>query len=211
MIHSRTVPKATVFRLSLYLRQLELLLDQGRETVSSRELGLALSLTDVQVRKDLTYFGQFGTRGVGYKVGGLIQQLKHILGTDRRWNVVVLGAGNLGRALSAYKGFASQGFNIVALFDKDPAKVGQRAGAFTVQSMEDLAETVEKYDARIALICVPAHAAQDVTDHAVRSGIKGLQNFAPVTLSVSAATAQVSEDLAVRLEQLAFQMQNLTG
>jgi redox-sensing transcriptional repressor len=208
MTRQRTVPKATVFRLSLYLRHLERLRREGRETVSSHDLGRALGLTDAQVRKDLTYFGQFGCRGVGYTVADLIKQLKRILGTDREWNVVVLGAGNLGRALSAYKGFKKQGFNIVALFDSDPGKIGDRLGEFTIQSMQELPAAVASHDARIGLICVPAEAAQSVADQAVRAGVRGLLNFAPVSLDVPEPAVQVSEDLAVRLAQLCFEMRS---
>jgi len=205
----RPVPKAAIFRLSLYLRELERLRAETRETVSSRELGRALNLTDAQVRKDLTYFGQFGHRGVGYRVSELIPQLRHILGTDRKWNVVVLGAGNLGRALSAYRGFRNQGFNIVGLFDNDPAKIGQDVGDLTVESMDALSTTVQARDVQIAIICVPAEAAQTVTDLALRSGIPGIFNFAPVTLEVPGSTVEVSEDLAIRLEQLTFDLSKL--
>ncbi len=211
MSRSKTVPKAAVFRLSLYLRQLELLHRQGCRTVSSRELAHALNLTSAQVRKDLTYFGQFGYRGVGYKVNELISELRQILGTDRDWNVVVLGAGNLGRALSAYKGFKKQGFNIVGLFDNDADKIGRLVGSFTIRSMNELPGAVAKRDVQIALICVPTDAAQDVVDLAVRAGIPGVFNFAPVTVQVPGSTVQASEDLAIRLEQLSFELRKLQG
>ena len=210
MARPKTVPKATVFRLSLYLRQLDLMRRDGRETIASRELGHALGLTDAQVRKDLACFGQFGTRGVGYRVEALIRHLKEILGTDRERNVVVLGAGNLGRALSAYRGFRSQGFKIVALFDNNPEKIGSAVGDFFIQPMEQLPETVSRCDARIALVCVPAAAAQSVADQAVRAGIRGLLNFAPISLEIPQTAVEVSEDVAVRLEQLSFQMRSLS-
>src|SRR5205085_10127033 len=126
--HSRpadSIPNPAVRRLSLYLRQLESLQRTGRTTVSSKQLGESLGLTDAQVRKDLAYFGQFGHPGIGYRVDDLIGQVKRILGTDRVWSVVLVGAGNLGRALSAYKGFMSKGFQLVAVFDNDPSKVGK--------------------------------------------------------------------------------------
>ena len=209
MLRSGTVPKVAVFRLSLYLRQLELLRRRGCQTVSSRELAHALNLTAAQVRKDLTYFGQFGYRGVGYKVNELIPELRKILGTDRDWNIVVLGAGNLGRALSAYKGFKKQGFNIVGLFDSDSDKIGSPVGGFTIRPMSELSEAVAEQNVQIALICVPADAAQDVVDLAVRAGIRGVFNFAPVTLEVPGSTVQASEDLAIRLEQLSFELRKL--
>ena len=211
MPSGRVVPKATVFRLSLYLRQLDVLSRRGRETVSSRELGQALSLTDAQVRKDLAHFGQFGYRGVGYKVNELAEQLRRILGTDHKWNVVVLGAGNLGQALSAYKGFKNQGFDIVGVFDSDVTKVGHEAGGLIIQSMETLPEAVSRLDVKIALLCVPADAAQKVADEARRAGVRGLFNFAPVTLDLPEGVVLVSEDLAIRLEQLSFELTQLHG
>ena len=209
MSSGRAVPKAAVFRLSLYLRQLEVLSRSGRETVSSRELGHALNLTAAQVRKDLAYFGQFGYRGVGYKVDELGEQLRRILGTDHKWNVVVLGAGNLGRALSGYRGFRKQGFNIVGVFDSDVAKVGRRAGDLVIQSMATLPEVVRRLDVKIALVCVPSESAQRVAEQATRAGVRGVFNFAPVTLDLPEGVALVSEDLAIRLEQLSVELTKL--
>src|SRR5476651_364156 len=120
------IPNPAVRRLSLYLRQLESFKRKERRTISSKQLGESLNLTDAQVRKDLAYFGQFGHPGIGYRVDDLIGQVKHILGTDKTWNVLLIGAGNLGRALLAYKGFTAKGFNLVAIFDSDPNKIGKK-------------------------------------------------------------------------------------
>src|SRR5580692_12084065 len=125
------IPHPAVHRLSLYLRQLESFKRKERRTISSKQLGESLNLTDAQVRKDLAYFGQFGHPGIGYRVDELINQVRHILGTDKVWNVVLVGAGNLGRALMAYNGFDAKGFRLVAVFDSDPAKIGKRQGPFT--------------------------------------------------------------------------------
>src|SRR3982751_787889 len=127
------IPNPAVRRLSLYLRQLESSKRVDRRTVSSKQLGESLGLTDAQVRKDLAYFGQFGHPGIGYRVDDLIGQVKHILGTDKIWNVLLIGAGNLGRALLSYQGFDSKGFRIAAVFDADPKKIGKPYGNFTVQ------------------------------------------------------------------------------
>src|SRR5437868_7510599 len=135
-------PNPAVRRLSLYLRQLESFKRKDRRTISSRQLGESLGLTDAQVRKDLAYFGQFGHPGIGYRVDDLIAQVKRILGTDKVWDVILVGAGNLGRALMAYRGFDTKGFKIVAVFDADPAKVGKKHGPFTIQPLADLAATV---------------------------------------------------------------------
>src|SRR5512133_3857617 len=123
-----SVPNPAVRRLSLYLRQLEAFKRKDRRTISSKQLGESLGYTDAQVRKDFAYFGQFGHPGIGYRVDDLIAQVKRILGTDKTWNVLLVGAGNLGRALSAYRGFEAKGFRLVAVFDKDPTKVGRRLG-----------------------------------------------------------------------------------
>src|SRR3954451_8675613 len=134
-----SIPNPAVRRLSLYLRQLEAFERKGRRTVSSRQLGESLHLTDAQVRKDLAYFGQFGRPGIGYRVDELIAQVKRILGTDKTWNVLLVGAGNLGRALLAYKGFDQKGFRLASVFDADPAKIGKKHVPFVIQPLADLA------------------------------------------------------------------------
>ena len=193
-------------RLSLYLRQLESFKKKDRRTISSKQLGESLNLTDAQVRKDFAYFGQFGHPGIGYRVDDLIAQVKRILGTDRTWNVLLVGAGNLGRALLAYRGFEQKGFRVAAVFDADPNKVGKKHGSFVVQPMEDLADTVQKQSIKLALIAVPAEVAQDVADQLVSAGVRGLLNFAPVSITVPADVALNAVDLAVQLEQLSFQV-----
>src|SRR4051812_39442452 len=161
------IPNPAVRRLSLYLRQLETFKRKDRRTISSKQLGESLGLTDAQVRKDLAYFGQFGHPGIGYRVDELIAQVKRILGTDRVWNVMLVGAGNLGRALSAYKGFQSKGFQFIAVFDSDPTKIGKRLGPFTVQPLTEMPAAVEKHNIRLAILAVPADAAQEVADQVV--------------------------------------------
>src|SRR6476620_5722182 len=131
------IPTPAVYRLSFYLRQLESFQRADKHTISSKQLGDALGYTDAQVRKDLAYFGQFGHPGIGYRVEDLIGQVKRILGTDKVWNVILVGAGNLGRALCAYRGFSSKGFQLVAVFDNDPTKIGKKVGPFTVQPLTE--------------------------------------------------------------------------
>jgi redox-sensing transcriptional repressor len=215
------IPNPAVRRLSLYLRQLESFNRKDRRTVSSKELGESLNLTDAQVRKDLAYFGQFGHPGVGYRVEDLIGQVRRILGTDKTWSVLLVGAGNLGRALIAYNGFDAKGFRLVAVFDSDPAKTGQRLGpfpgrpdavdsgdkrVFVIQPMSELKSTVEKQAIRLAILAVPADSAQEVADQCVEAGIRGLLNFAPVSLRLPSHIAMNAVDLAVQLEQLSFQV-----
>lgn len=201
-----SIPNPAVRRLSLYLRQLEDFRRKDRRTISSKQLGESLGLTDAQVRKDLAYFGQFGHPGIGYRVDGLIQQLKRILGTDKTWNVLLVGAGNIGKALSSYKGFNSKGFKLVAVFDNDPSKVGKKLGAFTIQPFNELERTVQANSIRLAILAVPADAAQDVADKVVDAGVRGVLNFAPCSLAVPQDVALNSVDVAVALEQLSFQV-----
>ena len=208
--HPSAIPKAAVFRLSLYLRELSGLHDKGIETVSSSKLATLLGLTSAQVRKDLAYFGQFGYPGLGYDVQKLIGELKRILGTDRVWDVVLIGCGNLGRALASYRGFRKQGFQIVGVFDSDSKKVGTSIGGLTVQPMSELAETVARTSSRIAILCVPADQAQEVATLAAAGGICGILNFAPALIYTPAGVVENSVDLAIRLEQLTFQLRSMS-
>jgi redox-sensing transcriptional repressor len=201
-----SIPNPAVRRLSLYLRQLESLQRGGRTTVSSKQLGESLGLTDAQVRKDLAYFGQFGHPGIGYRVDDLIGQVRRILGTDKTWNVILVGAGNLGRALSAYRGFEAKGFRLVAVFDKDPGKVGKKLGPFTIEALSDAPDTIAKQNIRLAMLAVPAEEAQTVADQLIDAGVRGLLNFAPVSITVPSHVALNAVDLAVQLEQLSFQV-----
>src|SRR5580704_5866703 len=163
-IRPDAIPNPAVRRLSLYLRQLEGFKRKDRRTISRKQLGESLGLTDAQVRKDLAYFGQFGHPGIGYRVDELIGQVRHILGTDKVWNVVLIGAGNLGRALSAYKGFDAKGFHLVAVFDNDATKVGRKLGPFLIQPLSELEATVQKQGVRLAIMAVPVDSAQDLAD-----------------------------------------------
>jgi redox-sensing transcriptional repressor len=200
------IPNPAVRRLSLYLRQLEGFKRQQRRTISSKQLGESLGLTDAQVRKDLAYFGQFGHPGVGYRVDDLISQVKRILGTDRTWNVLLVGAGNLGRALMSYNGFEIKGFKLIAVFDADASKIGKKQSHFTIQPIGELRATITQHDIRLAMIAVPAEVAQGVADELIASGIRGILNFAPVSLVVPQTVALNAVDLAVSLEQLSFQV-----
>lgn len=200
------IPRATVARLSLYLRQLEAFVGAGDQTISSSRLGQALGITDAQVRKDLACFGQFGYPGIGYRIPELIATVKRILGTDRNWSVALVGLGNLGRALLGYRGFQKQGFMIDALFDIDAKKVSTRLDGLVVQHLSDLPKVIRERRIRLAIIAVPPAAAQSVADELVRAGIQGILNFAPVTLSVPPQVSLAAVDLAIQLEQLSFQV-----
>ena len=204
------IPKAAAARLSLYLRHLESLRVTGASTTSSKDLALALGVTAAQVRKDLGYFGQFGFPGIGYKIENLIVEIRKILGTYRIWNVALVGLGNLGSALFRYRGFEKQGFRIAAVFDNDPAIVGSPIGGLLVKHTRELPSTVSEADISLGIMAVPAEAAQEVAQFMVASGICGIFNFAPAVLSLPDSVAYVSIDLTVQLEQLSFQVKQIS-
>jgi redox-sensing transcriptional repressor len=199
--------RACVGRLSLYLRRLEGYRGEGTATVSSGQLGEALGVTDAQVRKDLAYLGNLGLPGVGYPTRELIAAIRRTLGIDRDWAVAVVGAGNLARALLRYRGFQQQGFRIIALFDADPAKIGQCVEGLPVHAPEEMAEVIRATGAELGLVTVPSESAQAVADALVAAGIRGLLNFAPVILRLPPGVSLVAVDLTVQLEQLAFLVQ----
>lgn len=177
--------------------------------MSSRELGEKLGLTDAQVRKDLAYFGQFGQPGVGYDIEELGRRIRSIFGTDRTWNVLLVGAGFLGTALLSYRGFGRKGFEVVAVLDSDPGKVGKRVGAgggLEILGMDQLTRVVTEQNARMAILTVPAATAQDVADQLIQAGIRGILNFAPLAITAPSNVHVVSVDLATHLEQLAYYM-----
>jgi redox-sensing transcriptional repressor len=200
--------RATVGRLSLYLRRLEGLLSQGTLKVSSSQLGQALGITDVQVRKDITYLGNLGQPGIGYPTQDLIAAIRRVLCIDREWAVALVGVGNLARALLRYKGFLQRGFRIVALFDADVSKVGQRVEGLEVNPPEKMREVIAATGAELGLLAVPSDSAQAVADSLVNAGVRGLLNFAPVVLRLPPHVSLVAVDLTVQLEQLAFQVQH---
>jgi redox-sensing transcriptional repressor len=203
---SPRLPKAVSQRLSLYLRFLEGLESGQKETVSSSQLARSLDLTAAQVRRDLAYFGQFGFPGVGYKVPILVREIRRILGTDRTWQVALVGAGNLGTALIRYRGFRKQGFEIAAVFDADGKLEGKVISGLTIKNVKDLAKTIREMGIRIAILAVPAEAADDAAKRCVEAGVRGILNFAPTRLNVPDSVVVHPVDLALQLEQLAFRM-----
>jgi redox-sensing transcriptional repressor len=203
----KLAPKAVVGRVSLYVRQLEAFQRQGRTTISSSQLGAPLSINNAQVRKDLAFFGQFGQPGVGYRIEDLTSALRQALGIDRDWPLALVGLGNLGRALLRYRGFRSRRFQIVAVFDSDPRLVGQIHDGMRVEPMDALRKVVASHQISLALLCVPADAAQRVAEQMVAGGITGILNFAPVPLTLPPTVNVVAVDLSVQLENLAYKVQ----
>jgi AT-rich DNA-binding protein len=198
------VPEATVTRLSAYSRYLERLDRNGVTTVSSGEIAEGVGVSPAQVRKDLAYFGEFGTRGVGYNVKDLMRYTLKILGLDQKWPLILVGAGNLGFALCTYKGFNDRGFSIVAVFDNDLMKIGKMIGHLEVLPMEKMPEVIEKHKVRIGIIAVPPRAAQEVAEYMVKNGLEAILNFAPITLNLPDRIEVRNADPSVKLEILAF-------
>jgi redox-sensing transcriptional repressor len=196
--------RASVGRLSLYLRRLEGLLRAGSSMVSSGQLGEHLGVTDAQVRKDLAHLGNLGHPGIGYPTQDLIAAIRRVLGINRGWTVALVGVGNLARALLRYQGFQQRGFQIVALFDADPAKVGQRVDDLVIYSTDEIQPVIAATGAELGVLTVPSESAQPVADALVAAGIRGVLNFAPVILRLPPQVSLVSVDLTVQLEQLAF-------
>lgn len=201
----RGVPEATVGRLPAYLRALTASAAQGTTSISSEELAAAAGVRSAQLRKDLSHLGSYGVRGVGYDVERLSSQIAGELGLTQEWPVVIVGLGNLGRALAAYGGFSERGFRVVALVDEDPAVVGRTVQGLTVQTLTQLAEAGTPV--AIGVITTPADQAQDVADRLVALGVRSVLNFAPAVLSVPADVAVRKVDLATELQILAFHEQ----
>jgi len=201
------IPEATIIRLSVYSRYLTQLDKKGITNISSGEIAEGVGGSPAQVRKDLAYFGEFGTRGVGYNVKDLNQHIVRILGLNKKWKVVIVGAGNLGAALTQYKGFRERGFEVIGVFDNDLNKVGLTINGIPINPINKLKDIVRAEKVEIGIIAVPAEFAQDVADSMVESGIKAILNFAPVVLSVPVEVELRNVDLAVNLEILTFNMQ----
>jgi len=203
-MHMDRASSSTVTRLSSYYRLLGELEAEDVETVSSTRLAERGSITSAQVRKDLSFFGNFGRRGLGYNVRQLRRKIGEILGLTRNWRVALLGAGNLGLALFAYHAFQDQGFCIEAVFDRDPNKIGRKWGSIVICDIDELGSMAETQAFDIAIIAVPQNAAQDVADAAVGAGIRGILNFAPVKLNIGGGVALRDVDLSIAMESLSY-------
>ncbi len=204
----RKISDSTVRRLSLYLRFLEQFAAQGQTTISSAELARRGGTTSAQVRKDLSFFGSFGKRGLGYSVSELAAKIRDILGLRRSYRVVLVGAGRIGSALIQYPGFRQRGFHVTAIYDKDPKKVGSRWNGLVVRDIRYVETDLAKEPTDIAIVVTPAEAAQDVVDRLVQAGVKAILNFAPVQLAVPADVVVKSVNMALELETLSFSLAN---
>lgn len=200
------IPEATVMRLSIYSRYLHQLINEDVQTISSGEIATGVGVSSAQVRKDLAYFGEFGTRGVGYKVEELYGHLLKILGLDKKWNVIIIGAGKLGSALALYQGFVDRGFNISAILDIDEERIGTKLADVEIEPLEVMNQRIKENNINIGIVTVPALVAQEVTNKLIESGIKAILNFSPRVLKVPNGIILRNVDLSVNLEVLSFNL-----
>jgi len=198
------VPDIIIGRLPIYLRALQRLAEGGYETTSSQKLGERVGISAAQIRKDISQFGEFGKQGTGYNIAYLTERIQEILKVDRVWDVAVVGAGDMGHALARYPGFTHRGFQVTMVFDNDPAKVGQMAGNFVIQSTEVMVEVIRQAGIKIAMLTVPAIAAQGVADELVKAGVQAILNYAPISISVPADVRVQHIDPATHLQRMTY-------
>lgn len=206
---ARQLPAATVSRLTLYLRALNAMLADGAENVSSEALAEAVGVGSANVRKDLSYLGSYGVRGVGYDAAQLGRRIAQVLGLTQEWRVAIIGAGNLGRALAGYAGFESRGFDVVALFDSDQMLIGTEIGWLRVSDVADLERVLERTRANMAVLALPAGVAQEVCNRVVAAGVQSILSFAPVVLQVPGTVNLRKVDMATELQILAYHARRL--
>jgi len=199
-----SIPEIIVGRLPVYLQALEHMLNQGIHTTSSQELGEIIGISAAQIRKDLSQFGEFGKQGKGYSVPYLVEQLRGILHVDRVWDIAVVGAGNLGHAIAHYQGFLNHGFRVAMIFDNDAKRIGTQIASLIVQDSANLIPTIQKASIKVAMLTVPAPAAQSVTDNLVKAGIKSILNYAPISLTVPQDVHVQYVDPVIYLQKMTY-------
>jgi redox-sensing transcriptional repressor len=204
---SNNIPDIVIGRLPLYLRALAHLTQEGHEVTSSHELGRRLGISSAQIRKDLSHFGGFGKQGTGYHISYLEEKLRQVLKLDREWEVALVGAGDLGHAVAHYRGFVDRGFRIACVFDNDPNKIGKHVGGFTVQSMNELVETISARRIKIAMIATPATYAQSVADTLIEAGVRAILNYAPISLTVPPPVRVQYIDPVVHMQRMTYYLE----
>jgi redox-sensing transcriptional repressor len=198
------IPDIVISRLPIYLRALTRLQADGQGITSSKDLGQILGISSAQIRKDLSHFGEFGKQGTGYEVNKLVDQLRRILKVEREWDVALVGAGAIGHALAHYNGFTDRGFRISMIFDNDPSKVGTHINGFEVCEVSRLAELIQQHHITLAMVAVPAEAAQAVTDELVKAGVRGILNYAPINLNTPETVHVQYIDPVVHLQRITY-------
>lgn len=203
-MNANKIPDIIIGRLPIYLRALQRMQENGMQTTSSKELGEHVGISAAQIRKDISQFGEFGKQGTGYRISFLIDRLRDILNVQRVWDVAVVGAGDVGHALANYPGFVNRGFRIAMVFDSDPAKIGQPIGSFTVLDVATLVEQVHAASIHVAMLAVPASAAQEVADLLVKAGVQAILNYAPISLNVPEDVRVQHIDPATHLQRMTY-------
>ncbi|MEX0799807.1 MAG: redox-sensing transcriptional repressor Rex [Dehalococcoidia bacterium] len=202
------IPSVVIDRLPLYSRALSSLEAEGREVVSSQELGTRLGVTPAQIRKDLSYFGRFGKQGRGYNVRKLLEELRRILGLDRQWRMALVGVGRLGRAIIGYEGFGPQGFRIIAAFDVDPSRVGEQIDGLTIRDAREIAGALAREPVDVGIVAVPAEIAQDVIDTLVGCGVRAILNYAPIAARVPRGVYIKRIEPVLALQSMTYHLKN---
>ena len=203
-MNAEKIPDIIIGRLPVYLRALQRMADGGIKTTSSQELGEHVGISAAQIRKDISQFGEFGKQGTGYEITILLNKLKEILKVDRKWDVALVGAGDMGHALARYQGFTNRGFQIVMIFDNDLEKVGQQIESFTIEDSDKLVERIMSSSIKIAMLTVPAPAAQSVVDKLVQAGVRAILNYAPISLIVPNNVKVQHIDTATHLQRMTY-------
>jgi redox-sensing transcriptional repressor len=203
-MNAEKIPDIIITRLPVYLRALQRMADDGHKTTSSQELGEHVGISAAQIRKDISQFGEFGKQGTGYSIAYLLDKLREILKVDRMWDVIIVGAGDMGHALARYQGFSDRGFNVVMIFDNDKNKIGQKIADFTIEDMDNLVERVKSSGIKIAMLTIPAPVAQEISDKLVQAGVKAILNYAPISLNVPAGVKVQYIDPATHLQRMTY-------
>jgi redox-sensing transcriptional repressor len=203
-MNAEKIPDIIIGRLPVYLRALQRMADNGIKTTSSQELGEHVGISAAQIRKDISQFGEFGKQGTGYSIAYLLDKLREILKVDRIWDVVLIGAGDMGHALANYQGFQNRGFHIVAIFDNNKEKIGTKIGDFVVQDADKMIESIKSVNVKIAMLTVPAPAAQSVADKLVQAGVRAILNYAPISLNVPNNVKVQYIDPATHLQRMTY-------
>jgi redox-sensing transcriptional repressor len=200
----KVIPDIVVGRLPIYLRALQLMLEENRRVTSSQELGERLGISAAQIRKDLSQFGEFGKQGTGYSIDYLAEQIRQILHVDRVWDMAVVGAGDIGSAVARYQGFSNRGLRVAMIFDSDPAKIGTQVGSFTVKDTKTIKESIREAGIQIAMIATPSRAAQEVAEELVSAGVIAILNYAPINLTSPENVRVQYIDPVIHLQRMTY-------
>jgi redox-sensing transcriptional repressor len=203
-MNAEKIPDIIITRLPVYLRALQRMADRGVKTTSSQELGERVGISAAQIRKDISQFGEFGKQGTGYSIPYLVDKLREILKVDRMWDVIIVGAGDMGHALARYQGFSNRGFTVTMIFDNDKSKVGKKIGDLTIEDTDNLIERVKSANIKIAMLTIPASVAQDTADKLVEAGVRAILNYAPISLSVPKSVRVQHIDPATHLQRMTY-------